>query len=429
VEILCVHCGTTLKEHARFCDNCGTLVPSLPFSLQSSKFPQSPHVTSVSGQNDITSVIKREEVVQSIPPRPTRSFTHEEPSSWVSQLDHTPRQRSKVPSKSLVVAAKPPDEEKQPQITELPTEALPVASPPQPEKRSDAPIRELRVNVWEPEETMISSASTTSSQSVEEESLDDLPTRPLIVSSPDKLSSGDSPSPSHKARQGHTDDVEQLDSVPPLGRIEVSSAAQPVKQASSLPHSLPSQLSASSSRLRRNRKLLVLTLLSAVVVVLVGSLGAWIILLQPFSVPNITQPQQSFKDSKLGISLLYPRSWTSQVDHSKATVYFYDSSHTGQTNIVVGGGSSTPTRSIQQQAGQLGMTAQKSEPSLTFAGTTWQRLQGNVQQEGASYTASLLVAVHNQDLYSIIFLAPQAIYTQEEQYVFASMRSSFQFLL
>ncbi len=333
MEIFCVHCGTTLKEHARFCDNCGTLVPSLPFSLQSSKFPQSPHVTTVSGQNDITSVIKREEVVQSIPSRPTRDFTHDEPSSWMSQLNRKPRLRSKDPSKSLVVAAKPADEEKQPQITELPTEALPVASPPQSEKRSERPISE------------------------------------------------------------------------------------------------PSQPSGGSSGLRRNRKLLVITLLSAVVVVLVGSLGAWIILLQPFSVPNITQPQQSFNDSKLGISLLYPRSWTSQVDHSKATVYFYDSSHTGQANIIVGAGSSALTSSVQQQAGQLGVTAQKSEPSLTFAGTTWQRLQGNVQQEGASYTATLLVAVHNQHLYTIIFLAPQAIYTQEEQYVFASMRSSFQFLL
>jgi hypothetical protein len=334
VEILCVQCGTTLKEHARFCNNCGMLVPARPFILQSSKFLQSSHVTTVS-------------------------------------------------------------------------------------------------------------------QFVEEESLDDLPTRPLVVSSPDKLSSGDSPSaPSYKAQQGHTDDVEQLDTVPHLARIEVStddveqldtvphlarievsSAAQPAKQASSLPHTLTFLPSRGSSGLRRNRKLLVLTLLSAVGIVLVGSLVAWIILLQPFSVPNITQPQQSFKDSKLGISLLYPRSWTAQVDHSKATVYFYDSSHTGQANIVVGGGSSAPTRSVQQQAGQFGMTAQKSEPSLTFAGTTWQRLQGNVQQEGASYTATLLVGVHNQHLYTIIFLAPHAIYTQEEQYVFASMRSSFQFLL
>lgn len=369
MEILCVHCGTTLNVHARFCDNCGMLVPAHPFSLQSSKFP-------------------------------------------------------------LFVAAKPPDEEKEPQITELPTEALPVALPLQPEKRSNAPIRELRVNVWEPEETMISSASIPSSQSVEEESLDDLPTRPLVVSSPDKLSSGDSPSASsHKVQQGHTDDVEQLDTVPLLARIEVSSAAQPAKQASSLPHSLTSQPPGGSSGLHRNRKLLVLTLLSAVGIVLVGSLVAWIILLQPFSVPNITQPQQSFKDSKLGISLLYPRSWTSQVDHSKATVYFYDSSHTGQANIVVGAESSASTRSVQQQAGQLGMTAQKSEPSLTFAGTTWQRLQGNVQQEGASYTATLLVGVHNQHIYTILFLAPHAIYTQEEQYVFARMRSSFQFLL
>ena len=170
-----------------------------------------------------------------------------------------------------------------------------------------------------------------------------------------------------------------------------------------------------------------LALLTIVMLVPAGSLGAWIVLFQPFSVPGITEPQQSFKDSALGISLLYPSSWAWQVDRSTATVHFYDSSHTGQVNIVVGTGSSGTEQSLQQQAGQLGMTAQKPEPALTFAGTRWQRLQGYDQQHGASYTATLLVSVHNQRLYTLVFLAPQTIYAQEEQYVFAGMRSSFQF--
>ena len=108
-------------------------------------------------------------------------------------------------------------------------------------------------------------------------------------------------------------------------------------------------------------------------------------------------------------------------------MHFYDSSHTGQVNIVVGTGSSGTEQSLQQQSGQLGMTAQKPEPAITFAGTRWQRLQGYDQQHGASYTATLLVSVHNQRLYTLVFLAPQTIYAQEEQYVFAGMRSSFQF--
>ncbi len=427
MEILCVRCGTTLKDDARFCNNCGMLVPSHPFSLPSSKFPPSPQATTVSGQNDLSSVIKREQVVQS-PPRTLRYSTHNEPPAWMSQLDHQPQERSKALPKGLVVATKPSHEEKQPQISELPTEALPVALPLQPEKRSG--VRELGVKVGEPEERIISSASTTLSQSVEEESLDNLPTRPLVVSLLEKLSSGDAFSvPSREGQQGYGDDVEQLDTVPLLTGIEVSATAQAVKQVSSLPHMSPSQPSGGTSRLHRNRKPLVLTLLAVIVVVLVSSLGVWIILVQPFSVPSITQPQQSFQDSKLGISLLYPRSWTSQVDQGKATVYFYDSSHTGQANIAVGAGTSDLRQSIQQQASQLGMTAQKSELSLTFAGTTWQRLQGNVQQKGASYAATLLVAVHNHRLYTIVFLAPQVIYAQEEQYVFVGMRSSFQFLL
>ena len=211
---------------------------------------------------------------------------------------------------------------------------------------------------------------------MEEDELDDLPTQPLVADSPDMLN-------------------------------RKPSVASPTQ--------------------RKSRKPLAIVLLTLVLLVLAGSVGAWIVLFQPFSVPSITQPQQSFKDSQLGILLLYPSNWTSQVDRNKAVVHFYDSSRTGQVDIVVTTNTSDPNHSLQQKAGQLGLTAQKPEPPLTFAGTTWQQLQGSLQQEGASYTATLLVSVHNQHLYTISFLAPQSIYTQEEQYVFANMRSSFQF--
>src|SRR5207248_10548847 len=69
---------------------------------------------------------------------------------------------------------------------------------------------------------------------------------------------------------------------------------------------------------------------------------------------------------------------------------FYDSSYTDQVNIVVGTSSGDLKQALQQQASQLGMTGQKPGTPLSFAGTTWQQLQGNVQQKGASYTETLL---------------------------------------
>src|SRR5437867_62923 len=92
VEILCVRCGTTLKDDARFCNNCGMLVPSHPFSLSSSKLPPSPQGAIVSGQHDIISDIMREQVIQS-PPRTPRHSIHNEPPAWMSQLDHQPQER------------------------------------------------------------------------------------------------------------------------------------------------------------------------------------------------------------------------------------------------------------------------------------------------------------------------------------------------
>ena len=169
-------------------------------------------------------------------------------------------------------------------------------------------------------------------------------------------------------------------------------------------------------------------LVSLLLLVILGGVGAWVILYQPFSVASVTQPQQNFRDTQLGLSLLYPNGWNVQVDHSKASVNFYDSSHTAQVTIVVASANGGDLGAyLQQEATQLGMTGQKTGPSLSFAGTSWQQLQGNVQQSGASYTETLLAAVHDTRLFAIMFLAPQPTYAQEDHIVFSGMRSSFQF--
>ncbi|HEV2661491.1 MAG TPA: hypothetical protein VGU68_12865, partial [Ktedonobacteraceae bacterium] len=83
---------------------------------------------------------------------------------------------------------------------------------------------------------------------------------------------------------------------------------------------------------------------------------------------------------------------------------------------------------LQQQATKLGLSGTKAGAALTFAGTTWQQSQGNLQQSGANYTVTLLAAVHGSHLYTIVQQAPQSNYADWEQAFFAPMRSSLKFL-
>jgi hypothetical protein len=149
---------------------------------------------------------------------------------------------------------------------------------------------------------------------------------------------------------------------------------------------------------------------------------------QPFSVPAITQPGQSFKDIGLGLSLLYPSGWITQVDRAKATVQFSDSSHTSEVIITVkNAATSDVIQYLQRQVVQSGLTGAKVGTPLSFAGVTWQLIQGSVQRSGANYTETLLATVHGNYLCTLIQLAPQSIYADEEKLVFSGMRSSLQF--
>jgi len=117
------------------------------------------------------------------------------------------------------------------------------------------------------------------------------------------------------------------------------------------------------------------------------------------------------------------------VDRKNATAYFSDSSRTAQFSvIVVPANGQDAGQYLLKQAAQLGLTGTKPGPQLSFAGSTWQQAQGTVQQAGANYTDVLLVTTHGSHLVSIIQQAPLVTYADEEQAVFASVRSSFQFL-
>jgi hypothetical protein len=82
---------------------------------------------------------------------------------------------------------------------------------------------------------------------------------------------------------------------------------------------------------------------------------------------------------------------------------------------------------MNKTVSSLGMTGQRTQAELSFAGATWQQIQGSVQQSGANYTATLLFTTHGEYYYTILQLAPSSTYPLEEQLVFSKMRSSFQF--
>jgi hypothetical protein len=85
-------------------------------------------------------------------------------------------------------------------------------------------------------------------------------------------------------------------------------------------------------------------------------------------------------------------------------------------------------QALQQQATKMGMSTVKAGVTLTFAGASWQQLQGTVQQSGASYTDTLLATLHGGQLFMIVQQAPQNNYADWEKEFFVPLRSSFKFL-
>ncbi len=198
---------------------------------------------------------------------------------------------------------------------------------------------------------------------------------------------------------------------------------QPVRQTP--PGSMPVPPLAKTKKSSRKRLAIVFGLL---LILLLGGVIAWVILAQPFSVPEITKTTQSFTDTSLGVSLQYPANWAVVVHKQDGTFNFYDDNHTDQVNItVVVAGNQNMDQYVSKTVSSQGITGQKTLPGTSFAGASWRQVQGNVQESGASYTATVLVTMHGQYYYSIVQLAPSTTYLLEEQLVFSKIRSSFQF--
>ncbi len=454
MAIQCSFCGSPLKDDARYCNRCGTLIASHPFSPRSS--------SNARAASDKAGRTKFEQYAGQSPNNSAaRRVTQDEPPLWMSQLENG--LRSKVPSGGL--ESEP--QEKAPEITK--------ASMPEPDQHTDAQVRNLRVQVWEQNEPMTQIANGQSA----EDDLEELPTSPLVASVPEGRNQRNAPvSIPGEVEHERFDGVEHVDTVQLATQLEKKSMATPMpvdqimqqqeqfsrQHFESYGHSsnqsfapvsamYPRQESQpvataappaqewrqtpppqvvvapiKGARRRKKGKSLVTILAVCLLLVVLGGLGAWMILYHPFSVPGITQPQQSFTESQFGFSLSYPNGWQTQVDKGKTTVHFYDSSHTAQVDVVVGrAAGGDPGAYLQQKAKQLGLTGLKNS-STSIGGAHWQRIQGNVLIRGASYTETLLATVHKNSIYTIILLAPQSIFEQEEQLVFAKMYSSFQFV-
>jgi hypothetical protein len=489
VATLCSYCGTPLpKEDARFCANCGMLVPSHPFSPKTASV-SSPPVSAAPAPDAPTESAAREQAgVQpwsATPMRPGRYAEQDKPPAWMNQLDNATLVRPFTPLPAI------------------------------PQTDQTLPAKELHVKVWgqaeedeEEEREEHEQGRQATRERVVEEDVIDLPTKPLLAESPDlKHTPGTAAAitPPAQSRASQNQDVEYLDTVPlmtpkranppslppegfaqhpqvaqrgwaeprnpasqagmrdfpvrqspatasrnPMSQsgVPFAAATQPTSHAPYNPASVPglqqgpqSMVSTAQERsqaaiplpqrtAKPKSRVPLLVAIALIALLVIGGVTAWIIQAQPFTVPAVTQPQKTFSSQPLGFSLSYPNGWTAKTNAGKGSVYLSDSSQTDQVTILVQSNTSnSPSQALQQEVSQLKMTnQQKGLSPVSFAGTTWQQAKGSVFVQGATYSGLVLVASHNHKLFTIVQLAPQSTFAQEDQLVFAPMRSTFQFL-
>lgn len=405
MAIICAYCGQTLaKEDARFCSNCGATVSAEPIPTQSAdESKKSP----ISKQDERGKPLLREQIAQQ-PPARSRTGSERSASLTSVSVAEIAVHNKDVPvvqvQEAIQIPLMPVLHEKL--VQEREQEKAPGPLPTPPLLPATDGVVEYTLAGDLPETPLPPS----SEQGVKEEAVEDHPTRPLVEAVEDRPTL-------------------LLKEVTPLP-MSPSSASRgysplPASSLTLLKSTFPSQF-----RLVKDLRIAIAVFLCIVLVV--GGIGTWIVVAQPFSVPAITQPQQSFQDASSGISLLYPAGWETQIDRAQSTIHFFDSSHTAQVNVsvvnsTVDSQTSDLVKYLQKQATQLGMTGGKIGTPFSFAGLSWQVIQGTVQQNGASYTAALFVALHGKRIVTFTQLAPQSVYNDEEKLIFVPMRASLHF--
>jgi len=192
------------RDDARFCNNCGTLVPDHPFSLQSLSGSKD-SLALPTPQPDDNKPSMREQIAQqppATPRRPRRPRPIDVPG-WLSKLD-TFKYPSISPeeAKTRNQQGQPPTAVNAGRLIETPkisSPGVPMEHPAQASKvepsaeedgtwldakqvdtqTGNTSVPELRVKVWHEEEAIL---PTSSVENVAEANIvEDLPTRPLVV--------------------------------------------------------------------------------------------------------------------------------------------------------------------------------------------------------------------------------------------------------
>lgn len=488
----CSHCGEELpRDDVRFCNHCGAMRTA---RLASSPPLVSTDNNLSSDATPPERAQSQNLIEQASPPLQIKRAS-EQPPAWMRNLQRQPRheraledqkQQSAVSEEQEV---KPQDafprNDERSVLPEPATHTTVMERPAQPHTaasseqldfpalpstpQSHSPSRELRVKVWNEADPLSSQpglskdirlVSPERKQPVEAEDMrggravEDLPTRVMESMSPSSQASfpfddiPTTPLQTLPDEQLSPVPVQNRDVQPPQKPVQAPGDALDVShlntvhlqvQPQSSPlHSLPmssdhpvAQVSTPGLTTRTRKRLPLVIGSGAVLLLLILALGSWIILLQPFRVSPVTDTQQSFTDTKLGVSLRYPNGWKMpQVDYSKQLIVLQDGSDTAQINVNIANSSASgsPQSYLQRQGAQLGISNPKPGASSSFADSSWQSIQGDAQVRGAQYTYGLFTTLHNNHFYTLTQLAPSSTYIDEEKLVFAPTRLSFHFL-
>jgi hypothetical protein len=428
VAKLCTQCGKPLpRDDARFCNSCGTDIASAPAksALASPRtglvFQQRQGLSNASSRPAMREQIafppqrlepptrmNRLESGNQVHPRELRVKVWEDRET--GNLSHPEVQNGgKVSAQAPHVADTIGAVVQEKQVEDVPTIAMPAAIIPGQESKP-------KVSKLQHEPRF---ASTRQARPMED--VDDQPTSPLELNA-----SGGPRMPSVPVRTERPiyPDEAHLPATPP---VQWPRLAQSIP-APTRPFSGQQQWQA-QPQVRRKGKSRLVIVLALFLLLGVGGAATWIIVFQPFAVAGITRTSAAFQNNGLGIALQFPQGWTAQVDQSKEGAYFYDSNHTYQLNILrVATQGQSIDQYIKKEEAQLGMTAPKDQSPLTFAGATWQQVQGTALQSGATYTETLLVTTRGNHFYALVQMAPAPTYADADRLFFTAMRSSLQFL-
>lgn len=450
MPLMCSQCGKELpREDARFCSNCGAPVASqssrteLPLS-RASNLPVSPSSAPQVPRQEHRHVLREQMAHQPRPARLTRdiSLANNAPSVPSPQSSECERPELRV----RVWDQEKAQEQAHMSIDDLPTQETPVSLPTSPKSvplsptpflgiqdvQSVQPVQPVHQRLVDPDATHIVQRSPEHDY---ERFISPPQSAGRAANSPSSPSFPDL-SRSIPDQPTQVNSVPAFPGVPPTPVLSTGPTSSPsVQQAGPLESPRPTSAKplpflpqTPPQTVRRGPGPLVL--LGVIVLALIIASVAWVTIAQPFNVPSVTQPLQAYRNTQLSVAISYPSDWI--ITHTASSVLFSDSSQTAQVAITVTAATNAPGGNgasyLQTQATKLGMTGAKTVTTTSFAGTTWQQLQGNVLRSGVNDTETLFATIHNNQLFVLTQVAPQSVYTEEERLIFSKMRTSLQLL-